>query len=118
VRREASHHPVDLHAASGVGPVWGAASEDLNATLLVWQAGGGTPEHVNDERDVLVVVLAGSAVVSVRGRTESVGAGRALIIPKGARRRITAGPDGVRYLSVHRRRPPLQISPRPGSSGA
>jgi hypothetical protein len=32
-----------------------------------------------------------------------------MIIEKGRRRRITAGRDGVRYLSVHRRRPPLQI---------
>jgi hypothetical protein len=27
---------------------------------------------------------------------------------------VTAGPNGVRYVSVHRRRPPLQV--RPGSA--
>lgn len=41
------------------GPVWGAESEDLNATLLVWPARDGPPEHVNDEGDVLLVVLDG-----------------------------------------------------------
>jgi hypothetical protein len=32
----------------GSGPVWGAESDDLNATLLVWSAGTGPLEHVND----------------------------------------------------------------------
>ena len=30
------------------GPVWGAASEDLNATILVWPAGEGPAAHVNE----------------------------------------------------------------------
>ena len=38
-------------------PLWSLASADLNATLLAWGAGEATPEHVNDERDVLLVVL-------------------------------------------------------------
>jgi hypothetical protein len=33
-----------------------------------------------------------------------------MIIAKGRRRKISAGRHGVRYLSVHRRRPPLQIA--------
>ena len=52
--------PVDLGAGSGPGPVWGAAGADLNATLLVWPPGHAMPEHVNEDRDVLVVVVAGS----------------------------------------------------------
>ncbi|MGN6170262.1 MAG: hypothetical protein ACTHQQ_19140 [Solirubrobacteraceae bacterium] len=39
------------------GPVWGAASADLNATVLEWRPGNGPAEHVNEERDVLYVVL-------------------------------------------------------------
>lgn len=100
----------DADGARDHGPVWGTASDDLNATLLSWAAGGGPPEHVNEERDVLVVVLAGSAtVVTVDGDERQLDRGEAMIIAKGRTRRITAGPDGVRYLSVHRRRPPLQI---------
>ncbi len=52
------------------GPAWGAASDDLNATLLVWGPGEGPPEHVNEERDVLMVVVAGS--VAVRGRRRDI----------------------------------------------
>lgn len=94
--------------ASG-GPVWGEASEDLNATLLVWGAGAGPGEHVNDERDVLVFVVDGSAEVSIDGESRELVAGEAVIVPKGQRRKITSGRGGVRYLSVHLRRPPLQI---------
>jgi hypothetical protein len=36
-------------------------------------------------------------------------AGEVKIIAKGQRRQLTAGPRGTRYLSAHRRRPPLQI---------
>jgi quercetin dioxygenase-like cupin family protein len=95
------------------GPVWGLESEELNATLLYWRTGEGTPEHVNDERDVLVVVLAGSAIVSTDGDERELAVGEATIIAKGRRRKIRAGREGVRYLSAHRRRAPLQIAPPP-----
>lgn len=94
------------------GPVWGAESEDLNATLLEWGPADGTEAHVNEERDVLVVVLEGSAEVTVDGRESTLLPGEPLLIEKGRVRRIAAGPEGVRYLSVHRRRPPLQIADR------
>jgi mannose-6-phosphate isomerase-like protein (cupin superfamily) len=93
----------------GNGPVWGAASDDLNATLLSWKAGSGPPEHVNEERDVLVVVLEGSAILSMGGKERPLERGETVIISKGEARKLVAGREGVRYLSVHRRRPPLQI---------
>jgi quercetin dioxygenase-like cupin family protein len=92
------------------GPVWGTASEELNATLLEWRAGDGPAEHVNDERDVLLAVLAGSVVLRTEDEERELVAGEATIIAKGTRRKISAGRRGVRYLSVHRRRPPLQIA--------
>jgi quercetin dioxygenase-like cupin family protein/iron-sulfur cluster repair protein YtfE (RIC family) len=97
----------------GSGPLWGTASEELNATLLSWNAGEGTRAHVNEERDVLMVVLGGSMTVQVDEDVHVLGAGETTIIGKGHRRTITAGPDGARYLSVHRRRAPLQIRPAP-----
>lgn len=94
---------------NGRGPVWGAESDDLNATILVWPAGEGPPEHVNAERDVLVVCLDGSVLVSIDGEEHALDPGEALIVRKGARRSLVAGPAGVRYLSAHLRRPPLKI---------
>jgi quercetin dioxygenase-like cupin family protein/hemerythrin-like domain-containing protein len=85
-------------------------SDELNVTSLSWKAGSGPPEHVNEERDVLVVVLDGSATLSIDGQERELARGQTMIVAKGLRRRITAGGDGVRYLSVHRRRLPLQIA--------
>ncbi|MBD0289973.1 MAG: cupin domain-containing protein [Thermoleophilia bacterium] len=93
------------------GPVWSDTSEDLNATVLAWNPGGGPPAHVNPERDVLVAVLAGSATALVGDERHELVAGDVLIIPKGRRRALNAGARGVRYLSAHRRRPALQIRP-------
>jgi quercetin dioxygenase-like cupin family protein len=98
------------------GPIWGIASEDLNATLLSWSAGEGPPEHVNDERDVLVVVLSGSATVNTNAASRELLVGETTIIEKGRSRKITAGRDGVRYLSVHRRRSPMQIAVIPSNA--
>jgi quercetin dioxygenase-like cupin family protein len=95
-------------AAAG-GPVWGAASADLNATLLEWPAGKGPAEHVNEARDVLYVVLAGAATLTVDGEARALAVGEATIVDKGARRALVAGPDGVRYLTAHIRRGGLEI---------
>jgi quercetin dioxygenase-like cupin family protein len=94
------------------GPVWGTESEELNATILDWRAGEGPPEHVNDSRDVAVVVLAGSGELLLDGEPRPLAAGDVLVVPRGARRRFTAGPDGIRYATVHRRREGLQIASR------
>ena len=106
---------VDLTGApAGVGPLWGMQSEELNATLLDWPPGGGVAEHVNDELEVIMLVLAGSAAVNLDGVEHHVAAGGLLLLPRGCARSVSAGRDGVRYLSVHRRRGPLLPSPRAG----
>jgi quercetin dioxygenase-like cupin family protein len=102
--------PVDLSGLAGEGPIWGIASEDLNATLLSWPPGAEVAEHVNSERDVLIVVLGGSGRATVDGTDCPLRRDHALLIPRGARRAIHADEEGLRYLSIHRRRGPLQIS--------
>jgi mannose-6-phosphate isomerase-like protein (cupin superfamily) len=97
----------DVHEAEG--PQWGLASPELNATLLAWNPGRETEPHVNSERDVLIFVVDGTAHVTIDGQPSELRPGRGLIVEKGRSRSIAAGPRGVRYLSVHLRRPPLQI---------
>jgi mannose-6-phosphate isomerase-like protein (cupin superfamily) len=104
---------VDLLASSGTGPLWGMASADLNATLLAWPPGHEVAEHVNGELDVLVIVLDGHGSAIIDGESHDLAAGSAILIPRGTRRRITADQAGLRYLSVHRRRGPLQIQTTP-----
>jgi quercetin dioxygenase-like cupin family protein len=100
---------VNLLRLDGTGPVWGMASSDLNATLLVWPAGHELLEHTNAERDVLLIVLEGDGVAIVDGHEHALMAGSALLIEKGKSRSLRAGDDGVRYLSVHIRRGAVQI---------
>jgi quercetin dioxygenase-like cupin family protein len=109
--REPDDAVVRLLAPAGSGPLWGTETDDLNATLLAWPEGGGSPEHVNDERDVLLVVLEGTGTVELDGEAHGVEAGTAVVLPRGCRRRVAAGPGGLRYLSVHRRRSTLSIAP-------
>jgi quercetin dioxygenase-like cupin family protein len=102
---------VDLMGLDGTGPVWGMASGDLNATVLVWPSGHELVEHTNSERDVLLIVLEGGSVVTVEGRVHTLATGHALLIEKGKSRSLRAGENGVRYLSVHLRQVGVQIEP-------
>jgi hypothetical protein len=90
--------------ATSHGPVWGAESEELNATILEWPAGNGPGETVS-QLDVVYVVLTGSVLLN----GEELRAGEARIMQKGVSRTVVAGPEGVRYLTAHRRRGLLQI---------
>jgi quercetin dioxygenase-like cupin family protein len=101
-----------LQAADAFGPLWGVQTDDLNATLLSWEAGHVVPEHVNAERDVVMVVVAGSATIEVDGVPHAVEDAQLVLLRRGTARRVVAGPDGVRYVSVHRRRDPLMPSAR------
>ncbi|MEZ5101666.1 MAG: hemerythrin domain-containing protein [Thermoleophilia bacterium] len=101
---------VDLGEGEGHGPLWGTASDDLNATLLAWPPGGGVAEHVNAERDVLYVVVDGSGRAIVDGVEHPLAAPCALLVRKGSARRVEAGPDGLRYVTAHLRRPGLSIA--------
>jgi uncharacterized cupin superfamily protein len=101
---------IDLLGPAGMGPLWGLASTELNATLLAWPPGHEVVEETASALDVLVIVLEGGATAKVDDREHVLTHGSALLVERGRTRRIRAGPRGVRYLSVHRRRGPLQLS--------
>jgi mannose-6-phosphate isomerase-like protein (cupin superfamily) len=88
----------------GEGTLWSAAGADLNANLLAWPPGGGVGEHRNHERDVLLVVVGGGGTLVIDGRPLTLRAPQLVLVPRGAARAITAGPEGLRYVSAHRRR--------------
>lgn len=92
------------------GPVWGAESEELNATVLEWPPGAGPGETVA-ALDVVYAVLGGSIVLTVDGEERELAAGEATIVPKDVRRSVVAGAEGARYLTAHRRRGLLHLSP-------
>jgi quercetin dioxygenase-like cupin family protein len=93
-------------AAAGKGVAWSQASEDLNVNLVVFE-GDGVDEHVNAEVDVLVLGIAGEGMVTIDGQNHALEAGRAVVIPKGARRAIRSTTGRFAYVTCHRRRPGL-----------
>jgi mannose-6-phosphate isomerase-like protein (cupin superfamily) len=102
----------------GHGTLWSMASADLNANLLAWPPGGRVGEHRNDERDVLLVVVGGVGTLVSDGRPLELRAPQLVLVPRGAERAITAGPEGLRYVSAHLRREGLvKLRPRAHGSG-
>ncbi len=100
--------PIDLVAlaqrASTEGAVWSHAGADLNANFVLFEAGQGVAEHVNDEVEVLLVALFGEGFVEVDGRHHDLSPGRVIAIPAGARRAIGGAGGRFGYLTCHRRR--------------
>ena len=86
---------------------------DLDANLVRLGAGAAIDEHRNHEVDVLVYVQSGSGQVLVDGRSHPVAADHVVLVGRGASRSIEAGALGLTFLSVHRRRGPMNIGPPP-----
>jgi quercetin dioxygenase-like cupin family protein len=103
----ALHHPGD-------GVHWTLEPDgDLNANLVRLDPGHEVAEHTNVEVDVLVIVLAGDGHAMVDGGRVGLAPQVVLHLPKGRRRSLHAGDDGLSYLTVHRRRGPLVIGSPP-----
>jgi quercetin dioxygenase-like cupin family protein len=99
-----------LLAEAGNGVHWTLEPEgDLNVNLVRLDPGEEVGAHGNSEVDVLVVGLAGTGHVVLEERTVALGPSTVVLLPKGARRSIHAGPEGLGYLTVHRRRGGLTI---------
>jgi quercetin dioxygenase-like cupin family protein len=58
---------------------------------------------------VLIHVLAGGGQLVGERRTVELSAGDLVWLPRRSQRQITAGTDGLRYLTVHRRRQALTL---------
>jgi quercetin dioxygenase-like cupin family protein len=88
------------------GVIWALGGErQLEVNLVVLGASGVIGEHLNEAVDVAMVVLDGSAHVTVDGLARPVATHDLVFVPRGTRRGVTAGAGGVRYLTVHVARP-------------
>jgi len=101
---------VAASALGRVGVVWTLEdSSELNANLVHFEEGDGIEEHVNDEVEVIVLGIAGSGVVRVEGEEHPVSNGTLTFVPRGVRRSTRSLSEDFAYLTVHRRRGPLQV---------
>ncbi|MFI7063754.1 hypothetical protein ACIBL3_22400 [Kribbella sp. NPDC050124] len=84
---------------------------------LAWAWTGSTSStcttHIEPDLDVVLVVVAGDGSLGTPEGRQEVASGNLVWLPHGAVRALTAGATGLSYLTVHRRRPGLQIKLRP-----
>ncbi|WP_326605119.1 hypothetical protein OG930_23400 [Streptomyces sp. NBC_01799] len=95
------------------GALWQLAEQgrELDANLVRLAPGGEVGEHQEDVLDVLLVVIAGSGRATTGAEVLELAPTTVLWLPRTSRRALAAGPDGLAYLTVHRRRPGLTIKP-------
>lgn len=106
----------DLAAVAGStavrGPAWTLTDRELNANLMVLDAGQGIESHINNAVDVLIVGIAGTGAVTIDGTAYPLSNGRTVLAPIGSERSIRAESDRFAYLTVHRARAPLMPTPK------
>ncbi|MGC5343109.1 hypothetical protein ACPXCE_16290 [Streptomyces sp. DT24] len=102
------------------GALWQLAEQgrELDANLVRLPPGAEVGEHQEDVLDVLVVVIAGSGRIGIGPDAVTAVPTTVVWLPRTSRRAVTAGPDGLAYLTVHRRRPGLTIASAPASGRA
>ncbi|MFE4952796.1 cupin domain-containing protein [Streptomyces sp. NPDC056653] len=95
------------------GALWQLAEQgrELDANLVRLPPDAEVGEHQEDVLDVLLVVIAGSGRVVTGGDALNLAPTTVVWLPRTSRRALAAGPDGLAYVTVHRRRPGLTIKP-------
>jgi quercetin dioxygenase-like cupin family protein len=68
--------------------------------------------HAEPDLDVLLLVLTGDGTLTTTDGPQHLATGALTWLPRGSTRSLTAGTDGLSYLTVHRRRPGMQIRSR------
>lgn len=113
-----------MHAAPSApetsGVLWKLveSGRQLDANLVRLAAGERIGTHAEPDLDVLVLIVTGEGVMRTPEGELSLTAGALMWLPHGSTRSITAGIGGLTYVTVHRRRPGMQIRPHPDSAPA
>ncbi|CAM5449812.1 hypothetical protein GCM10010329_34470 [Streptomyces spiroverticillatus] len=96
------------------GALWRLAEQDrqLDANLVRLLPDAAVPAHVEEALDVLLLVMEGEGRLD-GGTTppQELRPGGLAWLPRGTPRALTAGPRGLTYLTVHRRRPGISVRP-------
>ncbi|MGW0561874.1 AraC family ligand binding domain-containing protein [Streptomyces sp. NPDC003016] len=102
-------------AAHRGGALWrlGENGRQLDANVIRLAPRAHVAPHVEPDLDVLVYVAQGAGRLECGGARHELAPGAVAWLPHGARRAVSAGPDGLVYLTVHRRRPGLTIRKAP-----
>lgn len=102
-------------ATAPAGALWKLAESgrQLDANVVHLPPGRGVDAHAEPLLDVLLLVVAGDGTLTTVDGPRHLTEGTLLWLPHGSRRSLTAGAGGLSYLTVHPRRPGMQIGRRP-----
>lgn len=97
------------------GVLWRLAESgrQLDANLVHLTADASVGAHAEPDLDVLLLVVSGTGTLSGTDGVLALTAGALTWLPRGSVRSFAAGPEGLSYLTVHSRRPGMQIRSRP-----
>lgn len=103
------------HTADPMGALWKlpVSERHLDANVIRVDANSQIASHVGPDLDVLMLVVAGSGTITTDAAPLAVSTGSLIWLPRRSRRAIDAGEQGLAYLTVHPRRPALQIGTAP-----
>jgi uncharacterized protein (DUF2249 family) len=90
---------------------------DLDSNIIALDPGAVIDAHAGPDVDVLIHVLAGSGQLVTEVDTLELKGGSLVWLPRRSRRSFAAGPDGLRYLTVHQRRQALTLTPALAGAG-
>jgi uncharacterized protein (DUF2249 family)/quercetin dioxygenase-like cupin family protein len=95
------------------GAVWKleVGERDLDSNVIALAPNDGIDAHAGADVDVLIHVLAGNGQLTTEQGEIDLAPGALLWLPKRSRRQFSAGPDGLRYLTVHKKREILPLTP-------
>jgi hypothetical protein len=102
----------------GSGAVWklDVSKRHLDANVINLPPAAEIRSHLGPDLDVLLHVVDGDGALTTASGRLTLSAGVLVWLPRGSRRAITAGQAGLRYLSVHPRRPALSIEAAPSDA--
>lgn len=109
----------DLAADVGQPDITGAAwklqvrDRDLDSNIIALPPGTSIDAHTGPDLDVLIHILAGTGQLTTEQGQLELQPGALIWLPSRSRRQFTAGPDGLRYLTVHQRRQALTLDTTP-----
>jgi len=106
----------ELTGSDDAGATWklDVPERQLDANIIRLAPGGQIETHRGPDLDVLVLVVAGSGtLVNPLGSVRLL-PGHLVWLPRRSDRSFEAGPEGISYLTVHQRRPLLQLSEAAG----
>jgi len=105
---------VSASPGDAAGAVWKLQmrERDLDSNIIALPPGTTIGAHTGPDVDVLIYVLAGSGQLGTEldAQAAELRGGSLIWLPRRSRRQFTAGPEGLRYLTVHQRRQALTLT--------